>query len=87
MLLLVSLIAASYVIMGTGFWLATPFLHLTADYNPRKRLAVSLIVACLSIARSPSSAIAVINELSAHGGFTSATLSITVLMDIVVVRA
>jgi hypothetical protein len=44
-------------------------------------------VACLSIARSPSSIIAVINELSAHGSFTSATLSVTVLTDIVVVRA
>eukprot|EP00967_Tisochrysis_lutea_P008723 scaffold10417_cov33-Tisochrysis_lutea.AAC.4 len=86
LILLVNLILTTYTMVGTGFWLLSPLLPLTADYSAPKRLAVSLIVACLSVARSPSSAIAVITELGAHGAYTSATLSITVLTDIVVVR-
>mmetsp|Transcript_5376 Transcript_5376/g.16442 ORF Transcript_5376/g.16442 Transcript_5376/m.16442 type:complete len:762 (-) Transcript_5376:148-2433(-) len=87
LILLVNLILTTYTMVGTGFWLLSPLLPLTADYSAPKRLAVSLIVACLSVARSPSSAIAVITELGAHGAYTSATLSITVLTDIVVVLA
>lgn len=62
-------------------------MPLTAGYDPAKRAGVALIVACLSVARSPSSAIAVITELGAHGAYTSATLSVTVIMDLVVVLA
>ena len=48
-------------------------------------MAIALIMACLAVARSPSSAIAVVSELGAHGAFTTAALSLTVLTDVVVV--
>ena len=56
-----------------------------AALNSSQELAVSLLVACLSVARSPSSAIAIISELNAKGPFTTVVLAVTVMMDVVVV--
>ena len=50
-----------------------------------QQLAVALLVACLAVARSPSSAIAIISELNAKGPFTTVVLAVTVMMDVVVV--
>ena len=49
------------------------------------KLAASLLIACLAVARSPSSAIAIISEMNAEGPFTTIALAVTVLMDVVVV--
>ena len=49
------------------------------------RLAVALLAGSVLIARSPSSAIAVVNELRARGPFTRTVLGVTVVMDVVVI--
>ncbi len=48
-------------------------------------LAIALIGATIMIARSPSSALAIIKELRARGPFTHQVLGATVLMDAVVI--
>ncbi len=48
-------------------------------------LAVALLAGSVLIARSPSSAIAVVNELRARGPFTRTVLGVTVVMDVVVI--
>ena len=68
-----------------GMWLAAPHLALMAERPPEQVIAISLVIACLGVARSPSSAIALVSELNAHGPFTTTALCITVLMDVVVV--
>ena len=64
---------------------AAPHLALMAERPPEQVIAISLVIACLGVARSPSSAIALVSELNAHGPFTTTALCITVLMDVVVV--
>ncbi len=49
------------------------------------RLAVALLAGSVLVARSPSSAIAVVNELRARGPFTKSVLGVTVVMDVVVI--
>jgi Trk K+ transport system NAD-binding subunit/mannitol/fructose-specific phosphotransferase system IIA component (Ntr-type)/Kef-type K+ transport system membrane component KefB len=49
------------------------------------RAAASLLVGAIMVARSPSSAIAVVNELRAKGPFTKVALGVTVIMDVVVI--
>ena len=83
--LLFGLVSVTYLLVLGGLSLASPYLQLTADEPPHQRLGIILIIACLAVARSPSSAIALVSELSAHGTFTTAALSVTVLMDVVVV--
>lgn len=59
-----------------------PFMEVL----PQKEvLAVAMLGATIMIARSPSSALAIIKELRAHGPFTHKVLGATVLMDAVVI--
>ncbi|MEM7352694.1 MAG: cation:proton antiporter, partial [Acidobacteriota bacterium] len=53
--------------------------------GPGGRLAVALLAGSVLVARSPSSAIAVVNELRARGPFTKTVLGVTVVMDVVVI--
>lgn len=59
-----------------------PFL---TDFGPSGRLAVALLAGSVLVARSPSSAIAVVNELRARGPFTKTVLGVTVVLDVVVI--
>ncbi|MBT7070218.1 MAG: potassium transporter TrkA, partial [Anaerolineae bacterium] len=65
---------------------------LLADYLPfmqtmptTGRIAVALLGGAILVARSPSSAIAIVNELRARGPFTKTVLGVTMLMDVVVI--
>ncbi|REK07648.1 MAG: potassium transporter TrkA [Acidobacteria bacterium] len=57
----------------------------TRGMPPATRLAVALLVGAIMVARSPSSAIAVVNEMRAHGPFTRTVLGITVASDVLVI--
>ncbi|MFQ5453396.1 MAG: cation:proton antiporter, partial [Candidatus Zixiibacteriota bacterium] len=59
-----------------------PFMHTMPATH---RIAVSILAGAIMVARSPSSAIAVVNELRAKGPFTKTVLGVTVIMDIVVI--
>ena len=61
---------------------AMPFMQGMA---PAAVLAIALIGATIMVARSPSSALAIIKEMRARGPFTQIILGITVLMDAVVI--
>ena len=83
---LFSLVALTYSgmlvsIMFFGGWFIPFFSVLTES----QQLAAALLIACLAVARSPSSAIAIISELNAKGPFTTLVLAVTVMMDVVVV--
>ncbi len=49
------------------------------------RIAIALLAGVILVARSPSSAIAIVNELRAKGPLTSTILGVTVIMDAVVI--
>jgi len=49
------------------------------------KIAISLLTATIFVARSPASAIAIINELRAKGRFTKIVLGVTVVKDILVI--
>ncbi len=74
------------------FTLGTFAVLLAADYIPfmrelgfAPRLGIALMAASIMVARSPSSAIAIVSELRAHGPFTKTALGVTVVMDAVVI--
>jgi Trk K+ transport system NAD-binding subunit/Kef-type K+ transport system membrane component KefB len=65
---------------------------LVADYVPfmaqmplSARLAIALMASAILVARSPSSAIAIVAELRARGPHTKTILGVTVVMDAVVI--
>ena len=56
MSVLLGLVGVTYALVLGGLMAAAPFLPLTANMEPRESFAVALLVACLAVARSPSSA-------------------------------
>lgn len=56
-----------------------------ADLGPAGRWAAAGLAGAILVARSPSSAIAIVRELRARGPFTRMALGVTVIMDAVVI--
>ncbi len=75
------------VFLGVGaFTLAArPLLPFLEGKPVSHMLAVAAILGTFSVARSPSSAIAVISECKARGPFTEMVLGVTVVMDVLVI--
>ena len=67
------------------FFLGDMFVPFLAPLTTPQKLGASLMIATLSVARSPSSAIAIIEEMHAKGPFTTVVLAATVAVDVVVV--
>lgn len=58
------------------------FLQNTSD---TEKYAIALLAGCMMIARSPSSALAVIEETGARGHFTTLIFAVTVMCDVMVI--
>jgi Trk K+ transport system NAD-binding subunit/Kef-type K+ transport system membrane component KefB len=56
-----------------------------AEMNVGGKLSVAMITAAIFVARSPASAIAVINELRAKGPFVQTVMGVTVVKDFLVI--
>lgn len=76
---------AIFVLSVIAITLLTSQIPFLADLGTASQVAVALLAAAVLIARSPSSAIAVVNELKAKGPFTGLALGVTVIMDVVVI--
>ena len=74
------------LIFGTiGVYLLLDFVPFMAERSHLTRLAASIMAGAILVARSPSSAIAIINELRAKGHFTQTVLGVTVITDVAVI--
>ncbi len=66
------------------FFLAD-FIPFMQPMDAVGRTAVALLGGAILLARSPSSAIAIVNELRAKGPFTQTLIGVTMLIDVVVI--
>jgi len=75
------------VFSGVGAFVlaARPLLPFLDGMPAGHLLAVALLVGTFAVARSPSSAIAIISECKARGPFTEMVLGVTVVMDVLVI--
>lgn len=78
--LVVTFIASSIVI-----YYISGYVHFMKDLSSSSRLAISMLIGCIFVARSPASAIAIINELRAKGPFTQTAIGVTVVKDVLVI--
>jgi len=74
------------------FVMSAIIIYFIADYIPfmanvpnTHKIGISVLFATIFVARSPSSAIAVINEMRANGPFTKTVMGVTVLKDVLVI--
>jgi len=66
------------------FFLAD-YIPFMKEMNTASRFAVALLAGVIFVARSPASAIAVINEMRAKGPFVQVALGVTVVKDVLVI--
>ncbi len=65
--------------------LLSPVIPFMRDLPLMGRIAVAILAGGILVARSPSSAIAIVNELRAKGPFTQTVLGVTMVTDVVVI--
>ncbi len=78
-------LAQTVTIAAFGAWASYHLYGFIPDLTDAARRALALLTGVVLIARSPSSTIAVINELRAKGPFTQLVLGVTVVTDVVVI--
>lgn len=79
------IVIAAFTLIGIALYILQSFISFTASYPPMTKFAVSILGATILLALSPASTIAVIQEVRAKGPFSKTVLSITVVMDVVII--
>lgn len=82
---LAGIVVAGFFMIGIAIFFAQSFIPFTSGYPFITKLAVSLLGATILLALSPPSTIAVIQEVKAKGPFSKTVLSITVVMDVLII--
>ncbi|PCJ21421.1 MAG: potassium transporter TrkA [Candidatus Cloacimonadota bacterium] len=80
-----SLVVCVSIVCSTALYLLSSYIPFMAEQDHVTKLAISMLAGSILIARSPSSAIAVIKEMRAKGPFTQTALGVTVILDVVVI--
>ncbi len=78
-------IVSIYLLSGAAILLLADFIPFMGDLSTGGRLAVALMGGTILTARSPSSAISIINEMRARGPFTKTVLGVTLTIDVLIV--
>jgi Kef-type K+ transport system membrane component KefB len=82
--LVLQIILVPLLVFG-AIMITAPLFAFTAHMTQAQVLALAILSAIIAIARSPSSAMAIITECRARGPFTETALGITVAMDVLVI--
>lgn len=75
----------TFTLSGVAVILLADNIGFLSGVDMRMKLAVALLIGTIFVARSPVSAIAVINEMRAKGPFTQTAIGVTVVKDVLVI--
>lgn len=75
----------TFVMSSVVIYIVADYIPFMADMPPTHKVGVAILFATIFVARSPSSAIAVINEMRANGPFTKTVMGVTVIKDVLVI--
>jgi len=78
-------LVATFTLGAVGVYFLADYIYFMQEMTNNSKIAVSILMGTIFVARSPASLIAVINELRAKGPFTSTALGVTVLKDVIVI--
>lgn len=78
-------LSSTFVIGGLSVYFMADYIPFMNRMDVPSRLAVSMLSGAIFVARSPASAIAIINELRAKGPFTQTVMGVTVVKDFIVI--
>lgn len=75
----------TFVLSGGAVLLLANNISFIANLNSNFRFAIAILTGTIFVARSPVSAIAIINEMRAKGPFTQTAIGVTVVKDVLVI--
>lgn len=75
----------TFLLGGLGMYFLTLHVPVMVDLPTASQVAISVLAGVILVARSPSSAIAIVSELRAKGPVTHTILGVTVIKDVVVI--
>jgi len=75
----------TFLLSSIVIFYGASYIPFMAEVSPSIRMIIAILFGVIFVARSPSSAIAVINELRANGPFTKTSMGVTVLKDVLVI--
>lgn len=75
----------TFVISSLTIYSVADAIPFMATLSSKTKIAISILFGTIFVARSPSSAIAVINEMRANGPFTKTVMGVTVVKDVLVI--
>ena len=78
-------LVVTFVMSTTIIYFLAENIAFMSTLSSKTNLAISIMMGVIFVARSPSSAIAVINEMRAKGPFTQTALGVTVIKDVLVI--
>ena len=81
----VGLVSSTFILGSLTVFILADRIPFMQGMSVTWRVSVSILAGAILVARSPSSAMAVVNELRAKGPFTQTALGVTVIMDVVVI--
>jgi len=78
-------LTVTFVLSTVVIFYASDYIPFMAELSSNVKLIIAVLFGVIFVARSPSSAIAVINELRANGPFTKTSMGVTVVKDVLVI--
>ncbi|MEO1051521.1 MAG: cation:proton antiporter [Bacteroidota bacterium] len=75
----------TFTASSIAIYFLSEFIPFMNGLSSKERIAISILAGTIFVARSPASAIAVINEVRARGPFTQTAMGVTVLKDFLVI--
>jgi len=75
----------TFVLSSLAIYFLADLIPFMADLSSKSKIAIAILFGTIFVARSPSSAIAIINEMRATGPFTKTVMGVTVLKDVLVI--
>ena len=75
----------TFVLSAIAVYALASMIPFMDDMSINGKISISLLMAAIFVARSPSSAIAIIHELRAKGPFTQTVMGVTVIKDVLVI--
>lgn len=78
-------LVVTFLLSSIGVFYLSDYIGFMRDMPAASKIGVSILMATIFVARSPASAIAVINEMRAKGPFVQTAMGVTVIIDFVVI--
>ena len=78
-------LVVTFVFSSVAIFFLADQINFMRDMDNANKIAVAILMATIFVARSPASAIAVINEMRAKGPFVQTAMGVTVVKDFLVI--